>query len=840
MISFSSPDWWIPAAVLLTVAAALVFRSVQKGQLTGRVRLLTIGCKLAALTLLALCLIEPVWSGMHPRPHANLFVVLADNSRSLTATGGSGKPSGPDGLDSMARQVQAALSPAHGDDHWLDRLGQDFQLHSFAFDRRLQQLDAPADLTWQASSSALQSALRDIARRFSGRPTGGILLFSDGNATDVSASELTGMLNEIAELPPVFPVLFPEPPAAPDVSISTLAVSETPFEDAPVTVQCDAVFRNFDAVPSGVDLLAECRLLNTAGESVAIERQPVDRSTSLQPFRLQFRPLETGVSFYRAVVTVRDVSGDRDRPLQEQTRLNNSRIVQVERGSTPRRILYVSGRPNWEFKFLRRSLEDDDHVDLMAMIRVARREAKFDFRGRDGQSSNSLFRGFKSDTDEETERYDEPVLVRINTRTPDELRGGFPQDEVDLFQFDALILDDLEASFFTTAQLSLIERFVSERGGGFLMLGGTESFFTGGYDRTPIADILPVYLDRAEFPPEDQSVTLDLTREGWLQPWVRLRSTESEERTRLSAMPGFRTINPSHGIKPGASVLSTVSDAGGSVWPALVTQSYGRGRVGSILIGDLWRWQLRKSEDHPDDLARAWRQTLRWLVADVPQRVDVRTSAAPDIAPEAVRIRIRVTDREFSPLDNARVTVSVRPAPLPPGTAAPVTGDDAGGPPTPTISTAGVRSGDPPLTPAASEPAATLSLTAEASLDEPGVYTAAFVPQEPGAWTLAATAQTPDGETLEADPAGVLFDPDAEEFRRSGSNRELLEHLAEHTGGKAVPADSLDQFVSELQNRPAPVMTTWTMPLWDQPLVFLLVLGCLLGEWGLRRTKGLP
>ncbi len=840
MISFSSPQWWIPAIVVLAIAALLVGWAAKRGRLTGRTRLLTMGCKLFALSLLALCLIEPVWSGTHPKPHSNLFVLLADNSRSLTAELGDAGDESASGHKSLSEKIAAELAPRNGEDHWLDRLGQDFELHAFAYDRRLQHLDMPTDLKWDGPSSALKSALQDVSRRFAGRPNGGIMLLSDGNATDVSAAELASALSEIDDLPPVYPVVFPEGGGKPDVLITTLSVSETPFEDAPVTVQCDAEFRGLTDLPADTDLLAECRLLNADGESVAVERQPVDRSSDVLAFRLQFRPVEVGVAFYRTIVSVRDVSGDNEEPLDELTQINNSRIVQIQRGSTPKRILYLSGRPNWEFKFLRRSLEDDQNVDLMAMIRVAKREAKFDFRGRDGQSSNSLFRGFKSDADEETERFDDPVLVRINTKTPDELRGGFPQNKDELFQFDALILDDIEASFFTTAQLTLIEKFVSERGGGFLMLGGTESFLTGDYDRTPIADVLPVYLDRAEFPTENESVTLDLTREGWLQPWVRLRSTESEERTRLSTMPGFRTINPSQGIKPGASVLSTVSDQNGAVWPALVTQQYGRGRAGAVMVGDLWRWQLRNIEDHPDDLSRAWRQMLRWVVADVPQRVDVQTLPAPDVAPEAVRIRVRVTDKEFSPLDNVRVEIAVRDADSPPREMAEASesadADDEG-----EIEVAKAEgSDDDRSVEAEPETLPALTLTAEASLEEAGVYTAVFVPQEPGAWTLTASALTSDSETLEADEAGVLFDPEVDEFRQSGLNRELLEQLAERTGGEVVEAERLDEFVSELQNRPAPVMTTWTMPLWDQPYVFLVVLGCLLGEWGLRRTKGLP
>jgi hypothetical protein len=231
---------------------------------------------------------------------------------------------------------------------------------------------------------------------------------------------------------------------------------------------------------------------------------------------------------------------------------------------------------------------------------------------------------------------------------------------------------------------------------------------------------------------------------------------------------------------------------------------------------------------------------LRWVVADVPQRVDVQAKPAPDVAPEAVRIRVRVTDKEFSPLDNAGVEIALRDAESPPREQV-ETSNDEGADDEAEIEVARAEASEESATdePESSAPPV-LTLTAEASLEEAGVYSAVFVPQDPGAWTLTASALTSDSETLEADEAGVLFDPEVDEFRQPGVNREFLGQLAEQTGGELVEAEQLDEFVSELQNRPAPVMTTWTMPLWDQPYVFLVVLGCLLGEWGLRRTKGLP
>jgi uncharacterized membrane protein len=79
------------------------------------------------------------------------------------------------------------------------------------------------------------------------------------------------------------------------------------------------------------------------------------------------------------------------------------------------------------------------------------------------------------------EEYDEPVLVRLNTQTADELRGGFPQTAEELFQYDAVVVDDLEADFFQADQMRLLYDFVSRRGGGFLMMSGQESFCPGRF-----------------------------------------------------------------------------------------------------------------------------------------------------------------------------------------------------------------------------------------------------------------------------------------------------------------------------------------------------------------------
>ena len=130
-------------------------------------------------------------------------------------------------------------------------------------------------------------------------------------------------------------------------------------------------------------------------------------------FRFQFRPERSGASFYELRVYAEsegDLFQNPDKSA-EATLVNNKQLVLVDRGQGPYRILYVSGRPNWEFKFLRRAVEEDSGSKLVGLVRIAKREPKFDFRGHQEEATNPLYRGFGNEQEEQVEQYDEPVML---------------------------------------------------------------------------------------------------------------------------------------------------------------------------------------------------------------------------------------------------------------------------------------------------------------------------------------------------------------------------------------------------------------------------------------------
>ncbi len=774
---FAAPDWMPTFVALCAVALITLLWSYARSPAAPWVRLTCATLKAAGVLLLGLCLLEPMQSSQVPKAGANLFVVLADASQSLQVH------------DSGQRQSREELLRRKivTDNTWQETLDESFDLRRYTFARQVESSQFTS-FDAQGMGSSIVTALESVGQRFRNRPIAGILLLTDGNATDTGTGEIAW-----ADLPPVYPVVVGKDQPQADVSISGFSVSQTNFEAAPVTIAANldtSGFRNETI---------KTQLLDEAGEIVDEQLVYPEDGQQVMAVRFNVRPEQPGISVYRMRAAAESQFAAFDDPelVSEATLANNERAILVDRARGPYRILYVSGRPNWEFKFLRRALLEDDEIDLVGLIRIAREEPKFTFRSHRDESTNPLFRGFGNDEDEDAERFDEPVLVRLGTRDAEELRDGFPKSAEELFEYHAIVLDDVEAGFFDEDQKALIQEFVNTRGGGFLMLGGQETFRQGKYDRTPIGELLPVYIDTRIAKPADAGFQLNLTREGWLQPWVRLESTEEEEQQRLEGMPGFDTINAVRAIKPGASVMATVSTLDSQALPALVAQRFGKGRAAALLIGDFWKWHLHSDQGN-DDLLKAWRQTMRWLVADVPRRVDVDIRENRD-ANLSVQLRVQVNDAAFQPLDNAAVTIVV-------------TRPDG----------------------------AEVSLTATPLDEAAGLFGVTYVPRIPGSYRVNVEARAADGSVIGTRQNGWVSEPASDEFSRLRPNREFLKRVASQTGGEVIEIDELDRFAARLPARKAPLMETRIRPWWHTLSIFLLALGCFVFEWGLRRWKGLP
>ena len=165
---------------------------------------------------------------------------------------------------------------------------------------------------------------------------------------------------------------------------------------------------------------------------------------------------------------------------------------------------------------------------------------------------------------------------------------------------------------------------------------------------------------------------------------------------------------------------------------------------------------------------------------------------------------MQARDKKFEPIDNATVSVTVQPT---------------------------RRDGS------LGEP---ITVAAEPSTSTAGVYETTYVPREDAGYKVEAVVVDENGAEAGRSHTGWSTHTAAAEFRSLAPDRTLMEQLAAATGGKVLSPADLDAFADELPTRPAPLTEIWSRPLWHTPVMFLIALGCLVAEWGVRRWKGLP
>lgn len=93
--------------------------------------------------------------------------------------------------------------------------------------------------------------------------------------------------------------------------------------------------------------------------------------------------------------------------------------------------------------------------------------------------------------------------IQVDVRPP----AALPSSLADLQNYEVVMLSNVPASDLSLQQMEVLRAFVSEVGGGLIMLGGDESFGLGGYYKTPVEDVLPV---RSDFEKEKQKPGLGM------------------------------------------------------------------------------------------------------------------------------------------------------------------------------------------------------------------------------------------------------------------------------------------------------------------------------------------
>ncbi len=368
---------------------------------------------------------------------------------------------------------------------------------------------------------------------------------------------------------------------------------------------------------------------------------------------------------------------------------------------------------------------------------------------------------------------------------------------------DVILIGDLDAAALREQDLGTILGRVNE-GAGIGLLGGFHAFEAGGWAGSALGPLMPFQPDRLARQPFDEPI-----REGLHLPGpvpmipdprfggisiLRLADGEAATREAWAALPPLAGANRIGPLTPTAKPLASTPEG----QPLLVAREYGAGRVLAFAADSTWRWAMQgAAEQH----RRFWRQLVLWLA-----RRD---------GPENDSLWVRLAQRR-----------------IPPGTPlefdAGITGPEG-------EARADVEVSAVVVSPAGQERPVRVVPTGE------GFSGTVAACADPGDWKLVVRGRRPgDAEPLERSARFTVFRQDLE-LANPRANPLLMRQLAEATTGGVRLPEELPGIFQEIAERPAEYerREQWSFAPWDTWPMLLLLAGCLIGEWYLRKKWGL-
>jgi uncharacterized membrane protein len=606
-----------------------------------------------------------------------------------------------------------------------------------------------------ARRSDLASALAQVHDRFRGQQVAGIVLVSDG--ADTGRPDGRRRTNKDDSTTPVFAVGVGAASGLRDREVLSIVAGEQRLEDASIDVHVSSSSAGFGRAPYDVRLLANGAVVETHRVAPAADGSPDQVAFTVFP------------DAFRDTVYTAEIQPAAGETIRE----NNARSLLVRAAGRRRRVLVVAGAPGFEHSFMMRAWSLDAGLEVDSVVR----------KGKNAEGRDTF------------------VIQAARDRTQN-LASGFPAKREGLYAYDAVVVANIEGSFFMHDQLTLLADFVSERGGGLLVAGG-RSLAQHGLIGTPLEAVLPVELDdrrgtvaRAALGNIERAAPnqLAVTAEGATHPIMRLGASGDDTRMRWAALPALAASTPLGQARPGASVLAVVSAPDGGVFPVVAVQRYGKGR--SMIFGGeaSWRWRmLAASTDRSHELF--WRQAARWLSQSAPDPVSI--GVPDDLEPgDAAPIEIDARDSSFAAASDASVTASIS-----------------------------VDGGETRTLPVHRD-------------DRLGRFAGTFAPERPGVYRLHADASRGAVALGSADRTVYVGGSDRE-FADPRLNEGLLRRVAADSGGRYVRASDASRVLSWLDDSARQNTAPERRDVWDRGWVFAGIVLLLCAEWTLRRRWGL-
>lgn len=739
----------LTSALVFALLLLLTLWGLPRHKLSRRQRSVLVCLRLAVIALAMFAMLRPALVQTTTRRQSATLVLLVDQSRSMSVA---------DAVGGQTRWevLRGALDGAQPQ---LAALGEELEIKLYTFDGQAHEIDFSGgkfdlEAVPEGKETAIGAALEEVLRREAGKRLAGVLLLSDGAQRALAPRDIAPQLpaRRLADLGyPLYTLRFGQARGlgqARDVSVRDLSVNETVFVKNDLTVHGVVRAEGYGGRGLAIELLME----NAAGkmEPVAGKELPPFKSGEAVDIALDTVPQTPG----EFKVTLRA-----PRQPGELVTTNNemSTFVTVLKGGV--NVLYLEGSLRVDSKYLLQSLDASPDI-------------KVDY-------------------------------VRLDRRDPNQ-RPVDLQDRFRRGKYDVYMLGDVDASFFTPAELAALAAVVKQ-GAGLVMLGGFHTFGPGGYADTPLADLLPVTMDARERQRPGDAIRSDVQLAGPLKMrptkpqgarhYLMRISDGADAETAWDKLPPLEGANKLGSPKPAAQTLGATPDGK----PLLVVHEAG-GRVMAFAGDTTWHWWMEGFEAQHK---RFWRQVILWLA-----RKDETSDG---------NVWIKLAQRRYGPQQRVEFT-------------------------------AGARSPQ-------GEPLADARFTAEVLLPDGKKQKINLVQRgeqahgafddtaTTGDYAIVVTAQQGAATVGTARARFLVFEQDLE-LDNAAADPSLLSSLSAVTkeaGGVSLAPEELPELLTQLQQHPPEleVETQVKHTPWDTWPFYLLFVSVISVEWYLRKKWGL-
>lgn len=623
-----APALWIVVLVIVPVLflfVGLLYRREARSA-SLRAKSVMAGLRLMSIALVLLVLFQPVNRSQVFSVSRSIVAFLFDESASMDRqeeydetiasrlSEAAGLTAGEQASDlPRAELVRRVLTnPAR---NIFGQLEEKVDLEFYGFSATTRSLTSVDETEASGEATAVGDAMLTALNDLRHRNLSALVVVSDGQSNRGRDPDEVARA-AASEGIPVYAVGVGNPAEPRNVAILGVAAPDVALVGDLVAVEVTLAAQGYEGEPG--ELVVKDR---DTGAEFASTKFAISGRGSQQTETVYFKPEKEGEFALEISVPVRP---------GEQFSDDNRRIHFLRVQPEVIRVLYVEGRPRWEYRYLKNLLLRAKNFRVQCLL----------------TSASGHF------IQESTEGV--PALVR------------FPPTRADLFQYDVIILgdvapdeiDSLQSRKTTEVLLKEIQEFVGV-GGGFIMIAG-QLHSPRDYRGTPIADILPVEIgnpeqmeaekqDRRSFRPHlpDPLRPHDIVR---LETDLK-QNRDLLEDTEVGLAP-MRWYAPVRRAKPGAEVILVHPINQNTYGPHVLSAStrIPPGRTLFIGFDETWLWRKPYGDRYTE---RFWRAAVRHVaigkLRSSDKRFELRTDKDRYNLGEPIQISVRVLDQDFRP-----------------------------------------------------------------------------------------------------------------------------------------------------------------------------------------------